>query len=407
MKISHITEATYENVSIIKDIIDFIIYHMPNSIPENSTYSFGYFARGGDSGNDWLLTSDNSKIPSIKELIEENKDNPKIKFALEALLWTTITFHNTEKYLNYKHYGEYRHTPIHIFVSRIQESTREFIVKYDSDTNTYPSMYNQRVFRTLFHELRHFFQDHTYPNYLRSKDSYIDKKTGKEREWGTRQVEWDAKWSDIIYSYEPAENSNINHYIEDVMIEFLAWVNISDKIKDHYKKKTAAYYINFYRKQVESVWNKTLKSMEPNILKGYYDRNETVELVLDELTWYYSGKSGEIPNAIKNYYKIKTIKYFEKLTVPLKQKKKLDSEISKYYDEWSKYVNDFVYSNSARIKDVNTYAASSAIVNRLMDNHPDFFYSKNKSIYELSHSVNKHYYSKTVELIKSVKQTGA
>lgn len=403
MKISHITEATYENVSLIENIVDYIMAYMPSSIPENSEYKFGYFARGGNSGNDWLQPAPNSEIKSIKELIEENKNNPKLKFALEALPYTIITFYNTEKFLDYTAYGEYHYGPIRIYVSRIQKSTREFILRYDDTTEQYPSHYYSKLTSTLFHEIRHFFQDFTYNKHMRNPQRDVNKKTGETRVWGERQVEWDAKWSDRIYNYDPSDYSNVNNYVEDVMSDYLEWVKISDKIKNHYRKKTAAYYLEWYRKRLESVWTKTLKSMEPNILKGYYDRNETVELVLEELSWYYSSKSGEIPDAIKRYYKVKTVKYFENLTVPLKQKKKLQTEIDKYYDEWQSYLNNFLNSNYNRMGEINTYAASSAIVNRLMDNHPDFFYSKNKSVYEISYEVNLHFYKKTVEVIKNIK----
>ena len=214
MKITHIvTEDTYENVSIIDDIVEYIIDVMPDSIPENSTYRFGYYARGANSGNDWLKDTSSPEIKSIKELLKENEKNSKIKTVLDYLIYNTIIFRNTEAYVNHNAAGDYSWGPINIYVSTIQRSTREFIIKYTEEKGVYPSFKFQKLKSVLAHELRHAFQDVTYNTYMRSPTRDIDKKTQTRKDWNERQIEWDAKWTDTIYEFTPKDYSDVDNYL--------------------------------------------------------------------------------------------------------------------------------------------------------------------------------------------------
>ena len=413
MKINHIvTEDTYENVSIIDDIVEYIIDVMPDSIPENSTYRFGYNARGGNSGNDWLKDTSSPEIKSIKELLKENEKNSKIKTVLDYLIYNTIIFHNTEAYVNHNAAGDYSWGPINIYVSTIQRSTREFIIKYTEEKGVYPSFkfQNLKFFKfqklksVLAHELRHAFQDVTYNTYMRSPTRDIDKKTQTRKDWSERQIEWDAKWTDIIYEFTPKDYSDVDNYLGDVMSEYLQWVKLPPKVKQHYKRKTAAYYINWYRKELEKVWMKTIDSYRKYIEDGSFTRDQIIEYILEELTWHINNTTGELPKSVKSYYKIKTAKYYEEAAQPLKKKAKIKSYIEKYNEEYKQNIQSFFDANYDRLSEINTYAAASGIVNRLMDNHPDFFYTKNKKQYEISHEVNKYFYREATETIKNIKE---
>jgi hypothetical protein len=403
MKTTQITEDTYENISIIEDIVDYILSTMPDTIPENSTYKYGYFARGGNSGNDWLQKPPSAEIKSIKELIEENKNNPKIKESLDRLIFNQINFHNTEEYLKHNAYGDYSWGPINIYVSRMQNSTRTFVINSNEDYG-YPSMAHSKMVRTLFHEIRHFFQDTQYSSYLRKADRDLNKKTGETRPWGERQIEWDAKWSDTLYDINVEGFSSATDYAGVVMEEFKRWVNLSPKVEQHYYRKTISYYLNWVRKQLEKQWQKIVKASDQYITNGMYTRQDLVDYVLEDLTWYTNNSTGIIPPAVKQYFKMKTIKYYEEKTKPLKTKNKLNQYIEKYKQEYSEILQNFLDANQRRIADINTYGAASGIVNKLMDNNPDFFYTKNKAMYEISHEINKHYYKQTVDYIKWLKE---
>lgn len=406
MKTIQITEDTYENISIIEDIVDYILTTMPDTIPENSTYKYGYFARGGNSGNDWLQKSPSTEIKSISELIEENKDKPMIKQTLERLMFNQIIFHNTEEYLQHNAYGDYSWGPINIYVSRIQNSTRTFVVNTSEDYG-YPSMARSKVVRTLFHEIRHFFQDDKYNPYMRNPTRDLNKKTGETRPWSERQIEWDAKWSDTLYDTDVQDFSTAKDYAEVVMEEFKRWVKLSPKVEQHYYRKTISYYLNFVRKQLEKQWQKIVKASDQYITNGMYTQQELVDYVLEDLTWYTNNSTGIIPPAVKQYFKMKTIKYYEEKTKPLKSKNKLTQIIEKYKEEYSEILQNFLNANTDRIANINTYGAASGIVDKLMDNHPDFFYTKNKEKYKISHEVNKHYYKQTVDYIKWLKEIKA
>lgn len=401
MKITQITEATYENISIIENIVDYIIDTMPDVIPENSTFVYGHFPRKG-TNSDWLLTPSSSEIKSIKDLLEENKDNPIIKQTLERLMFNQITFHNTEKYLTHTAQGDYSWGPINIYVSRIQKSTRPMVVKHNEDYG-YPSAASSRMVRTLFHEIRHFFQDDKYSKYMRSPASVNDQ-AGSLRPWGERQIEWDAKWSDTLYDTNVSVYSDSKDYAEAVMEEFKRWVTISPNIEQHYYRKTIAYHLNWVRKQLEKQWQKIMKTSEQYVLRGSFSRQELVDDVLEDLTWYVNNGTGVIPPAVKQYFKIKTIKYYEEITKPLKTKNKLNQYIEKYNEEYNQILQNFLDANHNRIADINKFGAASGIVDKLMDNHPDFFYTKNKAMYQISHEVNKHYYKQAVEYIGWLKE---
>lgn len=398
MQIQQITEDTYENMSIIEDLVDHIMATMPDVIPENSTYSYGY---GGNGGNDWFKNVKDLK--NIDELIKEIKDDTKIKRALQILMFNKIIFHNTEKYLKHNAYGDYSWGPINIYVSRIQQSTKPFVL--NSGENTGPQNGNRnKLVRTIFHELRHAFQDADYSEYMRNKNRDLNKKTGETRPWGERQIEWDAKWSDTLYEFSPQDFNNAKDYVDAVMEEFKRWVGISLKVEQHYYRKTIAYYLNWIRKQLEKQWQKIIKTFDQYIESGSFTRQEVVDYVLEDLTWYTNNGTGIIPPAVKQYFKMKTIKYYEEKAKPRKTKNKLNQYIEKYKQEYGEILQNFLDANQRRIADINTYGAASGVVDKLMDKHPDFFYTKNKAMYEMSHEVNKHYYKQTVDYIKWLKE---
>jgi hypothetical protein len=402
MKITQITEATYENVEIIKDIVKFIIDTMPSVIPSGSVYVYGF----ADNGKriDWMDNTSSPEIRSIKELIEENKDNPKIKNALIRLSSTPIYFHNTEEKVYHPNYGDYAYGPVNIYVSRIQGSSKPFIIK-KTRNNPYPSFYLTKVTQVLFHELRHLFQDVQYPDYLRSKKARIDKKTKTTREWGDRQIEWDAKWTDIISTISPEDyTSEERHaeYTSDVMRELLQWVKLSPKNQKHYRKKTINYFLEWERKKLQKQWNKLVKILEPYVLNGGYDKKEFVDYIIEDLIWYSSGP--DLHPQIKNYYTTKSQKYYDTLTKSLKTKNKVKQYIEQYKTEWEKYLENFLDANRNRISEINNFAAASVIVSKLYDNNADFFFSKNSSVRDMAQEVRKHYYKRSVEIIDYVKE---
>lgn len=401
MKATQITEDTYENISIIKNIVDYIFSTMPNTIPENSTYKYGYFARGGDNKNDWLQKSPSTEIKSISELREENKDNPKIKNALDRLVFNQIIFHNTEQYLQHNAYGDYSWGPINIYVSRIQKSTKTFVINYSEDYG-YPSVGLTKMARTLFHEIRHFFQDNQYSKYMRDPKRDIDKQ-GNTRSWSERQIEWDAKWSDTLYDIDVADYHDAAGYVEEVMGEFKNWVKLPPKVEQHYYRKTIAYYLNSIRKQLENQWKKIVKTLDQYIIDGSYTQQEFIEYVLEDLSWYTNNRTGIIPPAVNQYFKTKTIKYYKEKTKPLRDTNKLTQAIEKYKEEYNEIITKFLKYNADKIGDINAYSAASNVVDKLMDNNPDFFYTKDKEKYKISHEVNKHYYKQTVEHLKWLK----
>jgi hypothetical protein len=398
MKISHLSEETYENITIIQDIIRFIIDRMPNVIPQNSIYEFGF--TDGGKNIDWTYNSTSPEIKSLKELIEENRDNEKIKNALIRLSTNKIVFHNTEEKVYHSNLGDYSFGPINIYVSTIQKSSKPFVIKKSSN-NPYPNFYFTKFIQVLAHELRHLFQDVEYPDYLRTK-SHRNIKTGEIRDWNDRQVEWDAKWTDILTKTDPEDYSTASGYAEEVMSEFLQWVKLSDKIKKHYYKKTINYHINWYKKKIEKTWEKLKKIMKPLIIDGTYNKQQFIEYVLDDLVWY--GNTETLPTPVVNHYKSKANKFYDSLMSDVKIKKRIETHIEQYHREWENYLEQFLDANNNRLKEINTYAASSYIANRLSDNNPEFFYSKNTQTVEIAKQVINHFYNRSIDIIEYAKE---
>lgn len=218
MRINEIlSEATIDNIEIIQDLLNLVKRDIVKQLPKNQIYTF----------SKW----DKKEIEKLKE----KYNSEKIKVSLDGIKDVKIIFDNTEKSKNVLQSGFYNDSnkSVVINVSKIKSSSDLINLRKNNDTT-------KKIWQTVFHELRHYFQFVDYGEYIT---------TLKGTDWSKRPTEWDALWSDLLYKHSPSMYDDSVEYAKLVVDELNNKIKskkpyepLSDKDYKNYLRKTAAYH---------------------------------------------------------------------------------------------------------------------------------------------------------------------
>lgn len=218
MKINEILlEGTVENIGIINDIVSIVKRDTVKQLPKNQIYTFFKW--------------------NTKELeqLAQAYDSEKITTALSNIGKLKIIFDNTEKNKNADQSGFYNNEnkTIVINVSKIKSSSDVINLRKNNEVT-------KKIWQTVFHELRHYFQFGEY-------GKYIDTLKGKD--WATKPTEWDALWSDLLYKHSPTTVDSSVRYakmivgeLNNILTSKAPYKPLSDRDYKNYLRKTAAYH---------------------------------------------------------------------------------------------------------------------------------------------------------------------
>lgn len=210
-------EDTRENIDVIRDLLDLVKRDIVKQLPKNQVYTFSKWNK-----NDI-------------EKLKEKYNSEKITKALDNINKVKIIFNNTDKHKNSSELGFYNddNNAVVINVSKIKSSSDLINLRKNNPTV-------KRIWQTIFHELRHYFQFSEYGGYI---------KTLKVTDWASRPTEWDALWSDLLYNYEPNNYDDSKEYAKTVVDELnnkikskTPYKSLSDKDYKNYLRKTAVYH---------------------------------------------------------------------------------------------------------------------------------------------------------------------
>lgn len=218
MRINEILlEATSDNIEVIQDLLNLVKRDIVKQLPKNQIYTF--------------FKWDKKYINDLKE----KYNSEKITNALDNINKVKIIFNNTDKHKNASELGFYNdeNKSIVINVSKIKSSSDLISLKKNNTVTN-------KIWQTIFHELRHFFQFNEYGDYV---------KTLKGTDWSKRPTEWDALWSDLLYNHSPSMYDDSVEYAKLVVDELNNKIKskkpyepLSDKDYKNYLRKTAAYH---------------------------------------------------------------------------------------------------------------------------------------------------------------------
>jgi hypothetical protein len=208
-----ITEATNVNVKIIDEIITQIIKNLPESIKES------------DIDNPVKVLGKDLNLDKLKN------SYPKFTDFFEHLTETEFLFLNTMNLETVNVLGSYnaKNNIVKINISGIlgydYHPSKEF---FEKTTNS--------VYAVLFHEIRHIMQHRDYPDFFTNDKA-------RKKPYNKRDIEIDASWYHIVSSV------NIKHFTaarfaNHVMNLLQRNRELTSKQKQHYYKKTLAFYIN-------------------------------------------------------------------------------------------------------------------------------------------------------------------
>lgn len=221
MKIQYITEGTTENMSIIRDITKLVLSNVPEIIPEETTVNL-----------------DANKIKPTK-IAPYSFDDLKKKYEnkdhiIQSLQEITYIFANYNSNVNVKIYGEYHDVfnAIVINVSGIAKKTGDIKKSelLDEKNNSFA------LIPVMFHEIRHAFQKAHYYWHFTGK--------GRSGDYRKRDIEIDAKWHDVLETYDLKHFKNAKAYATAVMNELKDQRDLTQKQEKHYWYKTINYYLN-------------------------------------------------------------------------------------------------------------------------------------------------------------------
>lgn len=391
MKVLQITEATYENISVLQKLAEIVIENTP-TIPYG-TVKLLYL----------------SMMPQFTNLYREYENNEKFKRAFQTMETTMVIFVNDPEY-NDPHYGKnakwggYHYATDNVIVI----FAYNFTSGRDLELNGYS--YKREIKRILVHEFRHLFQHTIYPEYFSSLKAY-------RTSYDERHIELDATWSDglgqinydemLIYVNDP------DVFVDQVMSHMLVKFKkkLSPKLEKHYRIKTLKYFNDFFRKETDKKFRELL-SWQEKYLKQYPptsditgEINDIADDVSHEIKRHAAFNLGKpLTHAQFQDYKAKARRRITQLLEPNRNEKKVKQYIEKLKPDWEKVLEQYLDRVGEKIKDKNSYAAAGVILDTFMDKHGDFFYSNNKNIYNISQEVRNHFYKRIIEIVNYTKE---
>lgn len=336
------------------------------------------------------------------KIYQEYKNHPKFNKAFEKLETTIIKYINNPQY-NDPHYGtnakwggyyDSNNNLIAVFVYNLIPIGQNLNINY--------IFQKTKITQVLIHELRHLFQYNIYPEYFTSNKAY-------KHPYDTRHIELDASWSDIVGKInKDTIFNNINH-INDLTNEIIQDLKnikkLSPKLENHYKIKTIKYFTNIITQTIDNKFSEIL-TQKINLIQTIPPQEEYIDQEIKELT---TETISELENYIKynigkklntkqiQEYKRKARRTIIKHIEPIKINKKIKNYINDIYPQWNNIIENYLDNND--IQNINLYKAATIIINELMNKNKKLFYSSNK----ISDKLRKHFFQKSVDLLKFVK----
>ena len=290
MKIRELTEATYENIRILKMLADYIVKNM-EPIPRGQFRRFDVSVKGFF----------NYDFEKIEEMLKSEKLNPILKKfkTLKVFVVNNPDFED-------KHFGKklpggyYNSVENEIFIFMHHHVMRSYDIHIKDSFGGY---------KTLIHELRHMVQFAMFSEFA-SKEQI--KSTG----WSDKKIEWDAVFHDVIDSMGATEDdvfsiSDIKHLANEVvghintkLLENPPYIKLPKKAEDQYYKQAIKFYLDQRREYLKNIWKKHV---------DYYDDDSMEYTSLNEFLKNTMNFYGfELIPAEKNYFKQKSIAAYRK-----------------------------------------------------------------------------------------------
>lgn len=364
MKIEQITEATYENLEVLKELAKITYEHIADSggIRDGEIKTFGL-----------------SQIPEFTELYKQYQDHPKFSEVFQIMETTEIKIVDDPEYED-AYYG--KNPPYGGYWS----SRDNLIVIFSFNT--------RRITKALVHEFRHLFQSVLY-------GKYADGPIAHKEKYESRQIELDATWHDIIGEYDVSDFSyDPEDYANTVMDEMNHVKNLSPKMNQHYKRKTLKYFTDYINKiligklnQILAKNKKYLEKYPPLTQEELVDElNSIVDNTISDLNNYSESEMGlSLTTNQTNYFKNKSRKELTAALRPVMQQIKTKQYIKKYEPVWEQIVNNTVDSN-LNIKNYHSYM--DKVLNKLVA-LDDIFNAKTS----VGTKVLQYFYDKTNQLL--------
>ena len=290
MKISELTESTYENIRILKLMADFIVKNSP-TVEHGEAIVF--HLRFLKDSKEFLKIENSLKSANMENAIDKLKN-------LDIIFVNDPDFEDIHFGKNLPG-GYYNSVENEIFIFMHHYNIRGSYDIHIKDTLT--------GYKTLIHELRHMVQFAMFGEFA-TKDQI--KPTG----WSEKKIEWDAVFHDVIDTLGATEDdvfsiSDIKHLADEVignintkLLENPPYIKLPKKAEDQYYKQAIKFYLDQRREYLKNIWKKHV---------DYYDDDSMEYTSLNEFLKNTMNFYGfELIPAEKNYFKQKSIAAYRK-----------------------------------------------------------------------------------------------
>lgn len=231
MLIKNITESTMVNLTLLSNIADIILNHLPDTLKKDEE----------------IIINGHELVDEIKPILKNYEDS-KYKSSIIKVVSTDYRISNKSEYM-FKTQGYYAATKsiIGINISGILNNS------YDITKEKIKQI--KSIKAVLVHELRHLFQYSEYPDFYKKdlsvdmsglenipKDKINDTLMQRKKEkYKKMKIEIDAVWHHLLSQYED-DGLDMKKFIGRIIDRLTYYKELTPKEKDHYTKKTARYY---------------------------------------------------------------------------------------------------------------------------------------------------------------------
>jgi hypothetical protein len=213
-----LTEETIENMRFLQDCVDLVISNLPSHFPENSEKDIDLLG-----------------IPALSRKYNQTKFEPVIK-ELEN---TTLLIYNKPTGVGKTRMGAlYSQNGLHSLLVNISAFLKECRNVSKSELLSFRNeSLPIKTFRAIIlHELRHLVQYTDFTKY------YTDKE--KNQDYRSYPVELDAAWLHNLQDFDPNSFSSPTDFTNAVMKSFSDYKKLRGFEHDHYRRKTATYWLH-------------------------------------------------------------------------------------------------------------------------------------------------------------------
>lgn len=213
-----LTEETIENMRFLQDCVDLVISNLPSHFPENSEKDIDLLG-----------------IPALARKYNQTKFAP----VLKELENTALLIYNKPTGVGKTRMGAlYSQNGIHAlllnisaFLKECKDVTKSELLAFRNESLPI------KTFRAIIlHELRHLVQYTDFAHY------YTDKE--KSEDYRSYPVELDAAWLHNLQDFDPNRFSSPTDFTNAVMKSFSDYKKLRGFQREHYRRKTATYWLN-------------------------------------------------------------------------------------------------------------------------------------------------------------------